>query len=156
MYDEGKRVHFLFVNKDIQFHQLRLYVSLEFIVKGCISSGTGLQRIEEIINDLIEGKIIFQKGTGLLNIFHTKINSAALLAKIHNRTDKFRRYHNLRTDHRLFHIFDLGWIRQVGRIGQFNHLPIRLMHPVNNARRCGHQIKVILSLQTFLNDFQVQ
>ena len=100
--------------------------------------------------------MIGQQGTGSLHVFHSLVLSSALLAKIHNRSDKFCCHHDLGFYHRLFHIFDRGRIRKIGRIRQIHHFTVCLMHFIDNTR-CGcYQIQVVFSLQTLLDDLQMQ
>ena len=42
------------------------------------------------------------------------------------------------------------------RIGQVNDFSVCLVNLVNNAGRCGDKIQVILSLQTLLDDLQME
>ena len=107
MYDKGKSIHFFFVYQNIQFHKLAALISAEFVIQRSIASGTGFQCIKEIVDDLVERQVVFQKRTGLLNIVHTIVNATALLAKIHNGTDKFSCYHDLGIYHWFFHVFNL-------------------------------------------------
>ena len=84
------------------------------------------------------------------------IDTAAFLTQGHDSAYKLGGNHDLRTDDRLLHVLDLGWIRQVGRIGQLDHLTIFLMNTVYYTRSRGNQIQVVLTFQTLLNDFQMQ
>ena len=43
---------------------------------------------------------------------------------------------------RLFHILDLGRIRQIRRIRQVDHFTVCLMHLIDNARCRRHEIQV--------------
>ena len=101
------------VDQDIQLHQRRLHIALQFIVERSIASGTGLKCIEEIIDDLVERQLIFKQSSGLLHVFHAHIDTPAFLAQFHNGTDKFRGDHDLCVDKGFFHVFDLGGIRQI-------------------------------------------
>ncbi len=107
MDNEGQRVYLLLVDQDIKLHQIRLYILVHLIIEGRITSGTRFQRIKEIIDDLIQRQMIPKHRAGLFYIFHPVIDASALLAEIHDRTDEFRRNHDLRFHHRLFHIFNL-------------------------------------------------
>ena len=156
MNDEGQCVHFFFIYKNIQFHQRGTLIAFHLIIEGSVTSGTGFQRIKEIINDLIQRKGVLQECTGSLHIFHSLINTTALLTKIHNGSDVFTGHHDLCRYHRLLHIFDLRRIRKVGGIGQFDHIPVGLVHFIDYAGCCRHDIQVVFSLQTFLDDLQMQ
>ena len=107
MYDEGKGIDFFLINKDIQFDQITALVTAELIIKGSISSGTGFECIEEIIDDLIQRQFVFQKCSRLFHIFHSDVLATAFLTEIHDCADKLGCYHDLGIYHRLFHVFDL-------------------------------------------------
>ena len=156
MHDKGQGIYFFFIDQNIQLHKLRRLIALELIIKGCITSGTGFQRIKEIVDDLIERKLIFQKCSCLFNVFHAKINASSFLTKLHDRSDKFCRDHDLRTDDRFFHVLNLRRIRQITRIRQFDHFSVCFKYLIYNARCCRDQIQVVFSLQSFLNDLQMQ
>ena len=51
-----------------------LLIALHLIIEGSISSGAGFQSIEEVVDDLIQRKLVFQKGAGLLHIFHAQVD----------------------------------------------------------------------------------
>ena len=106
MNNKGKGVYLFLIYKNIQLHKLAALITAEIIIKRCISSGSGFQSVKEVINNLIQRQLIFQKRTGFLHIIHANILSPAFLTKIHDRADKFRRYHDLSIYHRLFHIFN--------------------------------------------------
>ena len=53
-------------------------------------------------------------------------------------------------------MLDLRRIRHIGRIGQLHHRPVLLVYPVYYTRRCRYQIQVVLTLQTLLNDLQME
>ena len=156
MHNKRKGIHFFFIYQNIQFHKLTSLITTKFVIQRRISSGTRFQGIKEIVNNLIQWKLIFQKSSCLFHIFHAKILTTALLAKIHNGTDKFCSYHNLSIHDWLFHIFDLRWIWKIGRICQINHFAVCLVYFVNNAWSCSNKIQVIFTFQTFLNDFQMK
>ena len=92
----------------------------------------------------------------LLNVLHALVLASSLLAELHDGADILGGHHDLRLHHGLLHVLDLRGIRQVGRIGQFNDFAACLMHFIDNARSCGHQVQVVLSLQSLLDDLQVE
>ena len=156
MYDEGKCIDFFLINQDIQFDQFTALIATEFIIKRSISSGTGFQCIKEIIDNLIQRELVFQQCSRLFHVFHSDILTTAFLAEIHDRTDKLGCYHDLGIYHRLFHIFNLRWIRKVGWVGQFDHLSIGLVDLVDNSRCCRYEVQIIFSLKTLLNNLKMK
>ena len=59
VHDEGQGIHLLTVDQNIQLHQLGRLIALDVIIKRRIPPGTGLQRVKKVIDNLIEGKLIF-------------------------------------------------------------------------------------------------
>jgi len=156
MDDKGKGVHLFLVDQDIQLHQLGTLVARQLIVKRSIASGTGFQRVKEVVDDLIEGQAVTQHCPGLLNVLHTFIDAPPLLAQIHDRTDIFRSHHDLCLHHRLLHVVDLRRIGKIGGVGQVDHISVGLIDFVDYTGGSGHQIQVVLPLQPLLDDLQVQ
>ena len=100
--------------------------------------------------------MIMKDGALLFDVLHTLIDSPPLLAQIHDRSDVFRRHHDLCLHHRLFHIIDLRRIRHISRVGQVDHLSVRLMDLIDNARRRCDKVEIVLSLQSLLDDLQME
>ena len=144
------------VHQDIHLDKLRLLVADRLVVEGRIPPRPALQRVKEIVNDLIERQLVFEDRTCRLDVVRTLIDASALLAERHDRTDILRRDHDLRADHRLLHIIDLRRRRKVGRVGQVDHCPVCLVDLVNDGRRSRHEIQVILSLEPLRDDIEVQ
>src|SRR5699024_5535938 len=88
-HDKGEGVHFLFIDQDVKLDKLGSLVSHHLIVKGSIPPGSCFQCIKEIVDDLIERKMILQDSALLFNIFHALVDPAALLTQIHDRSDVF-------------------------------------------------------------------
>ena len=53
-------------------------------------------------------------------------------------------------------MLNLRSIRQIGGVGELNHLAVGLKHLIYYAGRRGHQIQIVLSLQPLLNHIQMQ
>jgi len=156
MNDEGEGIHRFPIDQDIQFDQIGPLITLEFIIKGSIASGSGFQCIKEIIDDLIEGQLIFEQSAGLFHIFHGNIGAPPLLAEGHDGTHIVFGDHNLRSHHRLLHILDAGGVRQIGGIGQVETGSISQMNLINNTGGGGDQVQPILPLQSLLDDLQME
>ena len=156
MDDEAQCIDDLTVDHDIQLHHLRGLVALELIIVGCIALRTGLDRIEEIIDDFVQRHLVLQNRTVRLDVLRTLIYATAILAELHDGTHEFRGHHNLHIDHWLFDMIDLGRIRKVRRVRQLHHRAVGLIYMVDNGWCRRHQVEVILSLQTLLYDIEVQ
>ena len=100
--------------------------------------------------------MVVEHRTGCLHILHPLILTAALLAQLHDRSDKFRGHHDLCPHQRLFHIVDLGRIRKVGRVGKIDAGSVCLVYLIDNAGRCGDKIQIVLPFQSFLDNLQMQ
>ena len=100
--------------------------------------------------------MVMKHRTRRLHVFHSLILASSLLAELHDRSDVVGRHHNLCFYQRLFHIFNLRWIRKVGWVGQFDHLSIGLVDLVDNSRCCRYEVQIIFSLKTLLNDLKMK
>ena len=97
-----------------------------------------------------------QYGPFFFNIFHALVNSAPLLAQIHDCADILGSHHDFCFYHGFLHIFDLRRVRHICRIGQVLHFPVCLVHLVNNAGGCGNQVQIVFPLQTLLYNLQME
>ena len=94
--------------------------------------------------------------TRRLHVFHSLILASSLLAELHDRSDVVGRHHNLCFYQRLFHIINLGRVRQIRRVGQVNDGSVGFVNLIDNARCGRHEIQIVLTLQALLNNFQVK
>ena len=156
MDDKGEGIDRLFVDKNIHLDKFGLLISLELIVEGSISPGPGFEGVKEVINDLVERQFILEDRAGGLDVIGAQITAAALLAQLHNGTDKFSGDHDLRADDGFLHSQNGGGLGQVGGICQFHHGPVSLVDFVDDTRCCRDQVQIIFALQTLQNDFHVQ
>ena len=156
MDDEGKCIHFFLIYKDIQFHKLGALIAFHLIIKGSIASGAGFQCVEEVVNDLVQGQGVSQEGAGGFHVLHSLVDATALLAKVHDCSDVLAGHHDLSRHHGLLHVLDLGGVREVGGVGEFDHVAVGLVDFIDYARSCGHDIEIVLSLQTLLDDLQMK
>ena len=117
MHNKGQRIHRLPVYQNIQLHQLTFLIAQQAVIKGGIAAASGFQHIEEIVNNFIQRHVIGQHHTGGIQIFHTDVFAAPLLAKLHNRADIILREHDFRLHNRLLHLLDSGRIGHIARVG---------------------------------------
>ena len=156
MHDERQRIHRLLVDKNVHFDQCGGFVRLQLIVEGRIASGPAFQRVEEIVNNLVQRQLVLEHCPRLLDIVGGQIAASALLAQLHDRADVIGRDHNLGVHDRLLHALDLRGIGQIGGIGQFHHRSVCLVDFVNDAGRCGDQVQIVFALKAFQHDFHMQ
>ncbi len=144
------------VHENIQSGQITSLIAVKGVVERRVAPGAALERVEEIIDDLVERHPVFEDSAGRLDVLRGLIDAPALLAERHDRPDVLGRQHDLRLHHRLLHVVDLRRIRQIGRIGEIDHIPVGLVNLVDHARRRRDQVKIILSLQPLLNHIQME
>jgi hypothetical protein len=65
-------------------------------------------------------------------------------------------HQDVRLDDRLADLADLAQLRQVGRVVDLDGLAVVLQHLVDDRRRGGDQVQVVLALQALLDDLHVQ
>ena len=156
MHDEGKCIDDIAIQKDIKLHQIALLVAFELIVEGTVAARSGLQRIEEIVDDLIKRHLIVEHDTDIVHVFHVDILASSILTELHQVTDIFLRRHDRRLYDRLFHIVDLRRIRHIRRVIHTDAFTGCRINLINYGRSRRDQIKVKLSFESFLDDFIVK
>ena len=144
------------VHEDIELHELTPLVAAQLIVKRRVPAGAGFQRVEEIIDNLVERHFVFQNRPVFLNILRALVHASPLLAECHDRTDILLREHDLSLNHRLLHVLDLGRIRHIGRVREIHLRAIRLIDLVNDRRSRRDEIEVILALESLRHDIEMQ
>ena len=87
MDDKGEGVHHLAADHDVQLDQLGLLVAGKFIVKGGISFGAGFERIEKVVDNLVERQLVVQLYAVGVQILGILIGAAALLTQLHAGAD---------------------------------------------------------------------
>ena len=66
------------------------------------------------------------------------------------------RHQDCGKDDRLTNLFDHAGIRKIRRVINFHDLAVPALDLIDHCRSRGHQVKIILTLQTFLHDLHVQ
>ena len=154
--DERKRVHNVAVQQYVKLHKLRRHKALELVIIACVALSAGFQRVEEVVHDLVQRKVVVQIDTGLVEILHVPEHTAALLTQLHYVADVIRRRINMRLHHRLIRLLYLGGVGVVGRVIDENRLAVHLVDLVHNRRRGGDKIEIVFTLQTLLYYLHVQ
>ena len=95
-------------------------------------------------------------GTVGFKIFRITINSAPLLAKVHNAADILGGGEYAGKHIRLFGGLDCGRVGVVRRVVKLYGAPVRKVELVHNAGGCGDKVKVVFPLQTFQNNLHVK
>src|SRR5262249_33926928 len=82
--------------------------------------------------------------------------SAAVLAKLEDRTEIFVWRQDCRLDPRFLHLLDMIWFRHIDRIVNLKFFPGGELDLINDGRGGRDQIEIEFARQTLLNDFQMQ
>ena len=91
MNDKGERIDHLAADHDVQLNQLGWLVAGQLIVKGSIAFGTGFERIEEVVDNLVERQLIVNFDAVGVQILGVLVDAAALLTQLHDGADVGRR-----------------------------------------------------------------
>ena len=82
--------------------------------------------------------------------------AAAALGELHDRADELRRHEHGRLQVRLLDALELRRVGHVLRRVHDDHLAVRQVRVVLDARRGGEQVEVELALEALLHDLHVQ
>ena len=156
MDDKGEGVHHLAADHDVQLDQLGLLVAGKLIVKGGISLGAGFERIEKVVDNLVERQLVVQLYAVGVQILGILIGAAALLTQLHDGADVGGGSEDAGFDIRLLCRFDVRRVGVVGRIVDHHHAAVGHVQLVDYAGSGGNQIQVELSFQTLLDNLHMQ
>ena len=87
MDDEGQRVHHLAADHDVQLHQLRRLIARKLVVERGVALGAGLERVEKVVDNLVERQLIVQLHPVGVQIFGVLVGAAPLLTQLHDGAD---------------------------------------------------------------------
>ncbi len=97
-----------------------------------------------------------QIDTVLIDVLHIHECSAPVLTKFHYIANKFRRRVDMRIYHRLFRRRNSTRIGEICRVVDIFCFTACKCDLVDNRRRCGDKIEVILPFKAFLYYFHVE
>ena len=89
--------------------------------------------------------------TGIVQIFHIPVFTAAVLAKIHDVSHKFRGAHDRRFNKGFLSSFYYGRVRVIQWVIHHYHFAVCLGHAVNNAGSRGDKVKIVFSFKALLD-----
>ena len=107
MHDHRKSVNQLSIEHDIELDQLRFLVTIEFVFERAVAARLGFERVEKVIDNLVERHIVVQLYARRCDVFHVQHRAAPLLAQLHDAADIIVRNHDVRLDHRFLNMVDL-------------------------------------------------
>ena len=156
MGDEAEGVHAIAVEQQIHLHQLAGAVAGQLIVQAGVALGVGLQGVEKVVNDLIQGHLVMELHQMGVQILHVLELAPPILAHGHDVAHEV-----LGRDDGHLHIGLLGVLNGAG-VGVIvgvvhpHHGAVGLVHVVNDVGQGGHQVEIELPLQPLLNDLHVE
>ena len=153
MGDEAQRVHAVAVEQQIHLHQIAGAVAGQLIVQRGVALGVGLQRVEKVVDDLVQRHLIVQLHQMGVQILHVLELAAPLLAHGHDVPHKVLRRDDGHLDVGLLRVLDGARIGVVVGVVHLHHGAVGLIDVVDDA---GHQVQVEFPLQPLLNDLHVQ
>ncbi len=156
MDDKAQRVHDVAVEHDIELDELALAVLLEVIIKGSIPTGTALERIKKVINDLSERQLIVDIDTIRIDVIHPDEGAAPILTQLHDVADIIRRGVDMRVCDRFLRQGDQRRIGEIGGVTDHMHRAVGQRNAIVDGGRCRDKVEVILALQSLLDDLHVQ
>ena len=154
--DKGKCVHLFAVEQKIQLDQFARQISFQLVVQRSIAAGAAFQRVEKVVNDLVQRQVVVKFHARGIQIFHIDKHAAAILTKVHQPAHVFGRGNDVGLDHRLVSGFDQVGGGKVGGVVNAQRFAAFDFNFINYAGRGGDQVKIELAFQPFLYNFHVQ
>ncbi len=156
MDNEGQRIHGLAVQENVKLHQLRGFIALQFIIKGRISPCAGFERIEKVINYLVQRQDVMKVHPVLVEIFHILEGASPVLTELHYVAHKLRRSVDVSVDHGLLCSCYKGRLGIVGGVVDKDSGAVGKVDLVDNGGCRCYKVKVILTLQSLLDYLHMQ
>ena len=156
MGDEAQRIHLIAVEQQVHLHQIAGTVAGKLIVQRGVALGVGLQGIEKVINDLVQGHLVMQLHQMGVQILHILELAPAVLTHGHDVAHILVGGDDVHLDVRLLRPLDEGGVRVVVGIVHRHQFAVGLINVVDNGGEGGHQIQVKFPFQTLLNDLHVE
>ena len=156
MGDEAQGVHAVAVEQQVYLHQITGAVAGQLVVQAGVALGVGLQRVEEVVDDLVQGHLIVQLHQVGVQILHILELAPALLAHGHDVAHIVLGTDDGHLDIRLLGVLDGAGVGVVVGVVHLHHGAIGFVDVVDDAGQRGHQVQVELPLQTLLDDLHVE
>ena len=156
MDDGGEGVTHVAVQQEIEADQVALLVVLQLIVEGGVAPAAGLEGVEEVVDDLVEGQGVEDLHPVLFDVVHMLEDAPVILAQLHDGSHEVRRGHDAGLDHGLLHVVDLGGVREAGGVVDDHGLAGHHLHPIDHGGAGGDEIEIEFPLQSLRDDLHVQ
>ena len=159
--DEAQGLDGVAVHEDVHLHQLADLEAGDPVVDGAVAGGDRLQLVEEVVDDLREGELVFEDLAVFAHEALAFVDAAAVLAELHDVADALGRRDHLGGDHRLADLLHPGHVREVGGVGDLDDLLLAVLvgGELDLVRDGGGGLDegdVALPLQPLLDDVHVE
>ena len=156
MGDEAQGVHAVAVEQQVHLHQIAGAVAGQLIVQRGVALGVGLQRVEEVVDDLVQRHLVMQLHQMGVQILHVLELAAALLAHGHDVAHEVLGGDDGHLHIRLLRVLDGAGIRVVVGVVHLDHGAVGLVDVVDDAGQRGHKVQIELPFQPLLDDLHVE
>ncbi len=156
MDDPGQGVHLFAVEQYVQLDEFGGTVAEDLIVQGGIASGAGLQRVEEVVDDLVERQLVVDVHTVFGKVLHVLEHTAALLTQVHDGADIVGRREDVGVGDGLLAEVDVCGVRVVAGVVDAEDFPVCHVDLIDDAGDRGNEVQVVFPFQPLLDDLQVQ
>src|SRR5262249_25945674 len=156
MCDDGKRVHSLAGDEDVDLHQLALAKADHLVVHRGVALGARLQLVVEVVDDLGERNLVLENDPVARPVLEVLELAAPVLAELHHRADVGRRLDDAELHEGLGDGLDHRRVRQQGRVVDLHYSATFQVDLVLDGRRGRDQVQLEFALQAFLHDLEVK
>ena len=156
MGDEAEGVHAVAIQEQVYLHQIAGSVAGELIIQRGVALGVGLQGIEKVVDDLVEGHLVVQLHQMGIQILHILELAPALLTHGHDVAHELVGGDDGDPHIGLLGVFNGAGVRVVVGVIHLHHGAVGLIDVVDDAGEGGHKVQIELPLQPFLNDLHVE
>ncbi len=111
--------------------------------------------VEKVKDDLIERQIVSELHPSGF-VLHIQEDTAFILTKLHEGAHIILRGINAGKNIRLFHRLNFAYGREVGGVVNVQFLTVCFVNFIDNIGDGGDEVKVKLSLQTFLDNLHME
>ncbi|CAN4021999.1 Antirestriction protein (ArdA), partial [Dysosmobacter welbionis] len=154
--DEAQGIHRIAVEFHVHLHQLAGPVAGELIIQRGVALGVGLQRIEEVVDDLVQRHLVVELHQIGVQVLHVLELPPPVLAHGHDVAHELVGSDDVHLDIGLLRVLDHRRVRVVVGIVHRDHGTVGLVHVVDDGGQGGHQIQVELPLQPLLDHLHVE
>ena len=156
MRDEAERVDLIAVEEHIHLHKVARLILAQLIVERGVALRARLERVEEIIDYLVERHLIVQLNKARVEILHVLVLAASVLTQRHDVADVLLRRDDGHLHIRLVRLGDGRGVRVIVGVVDHDGAAVGLYDLVDNGGERCDQLKVKFALQTLLDYLHMQ